>query len=1030
MLLENVPGLLNWHMRDDPPQPPAITHVVSELERLGYRWAHRVIGLTGFGIPQRRRRVFVVASRDGDPRDVLLAPQAVCLGQCLEMHRPPGGDVLRANAGLGTDRGTDSETDGCIDDETHRHSKKKRNNSDAFPERACVECALDAAASPAAARAGADRHSACAHGARECYECFRTPPLVTPTRVVASIDLAEKRHGPMLDELFTLTTANGRRMCLVERDASSGAGRRGMLHVEDAERLMGLPAGWTEPVYPLNTPGKPRRTMDYKYAELVARNGRAAAESAAANSADPPGSRDVSDPPDDDRATTARTEENARRAFAQRANEFSAATYKRFEKLGLAVAVPQARWLGERLMRPYDLKFARAGDGIKFARAVPGGPNAAVGGVVDRRDRRVQRAAPSGFDPLASEPDGEFEAPSGGVDEDARIEIDDEGGGGDIDEDAVATKTARSSGSRSVLDDARLEAAAAASGWPDAAYNVHPPLGWRARFALPECGDAPVIRGFVPLGEFLVKKPGEWPEAPLEQARGYVKRLRLAHVHVEPFVARALGEKQTAAEKKTAGKRKRGPGEEGDGEETREETAPPDVAAEGGVSGDDGVPAGRVVWAPWLLGRGPPARRARVFWPALALHAHDDRDQIPPDAFDALAKARQADAASRDLEISSDTHVLVVYFGDKTYEWCASDSLLNFLEHRDEFAEQPLLRNRKRFLEGVRLAGEWVDEQRRLGLAPSMLRAREARARAEERLRRAVGAASGDGSGLATPASCGACGVCKRNAAETGAVSFSPRHLSRKCANRKATTVNPSHDTASVCPQIGVILEARVGHVGACLTLLRERAVGRRVRVHWPAEAARGPFAGTVASFDAESLTHSIAYDDGDVEPACRLWKETVHLGVPEDARAEAEAAAEKRSGDEGAFGGDEGARGEKKKARTRDEAPPAPFFGAGGTDSPRGGHTSLPSASASRGKRKRDRPPDGSGNVRDALDSRASRAAERATSRRNIAGEAARAREPERPRRGPGRPPASGRGRGTRRGDGARGGAEACAVG
>ena len=423
VLLENVPGLLNWHMRDDPPQPPAITHVVSELERLGYRWAHRVIGLTGFGIPQRRRRVFVVASRDGDPRDVLLAPQAVCLGQCLEMQAP-GGDVLPGNAGLGTDRGTDSENDGCIDDEAHRHSKKKGNNSDAFPERACVECALDAAASPAAARAGADRHSACAHGARECYECFRTPPLVTPTRVVASIDLAEKRHGPMLDELFTLTTANGRRMCLVERDASSGAGRRGMLHVEDAERLMGLPAGWTEPVYPLNTPGKPRRTMDYKYAELVARNGRAAAESDAANSADPH---------DDDGATTARTEENARRAFAQRANEFSAATYKRFEKLGLAVAVPQARWLGERLMRPYDLKFGARGDGRQVEHAAP-----------DRRvvGRRRRRRPPRPTRPesravravwihlLASEPDGS-ETPSGGVDEDARIDEDDA-----VDEDA------------------------------------------------------------------------------------------------------------------------------------------------------------------------------------------------------------------------------------------------------------------------------------------------------------------------------------------------------------------------------------------------------------------------------------------------------------------------------------------------------------------------------------------------------------------------------------------------------------------
>jgi hypothetical protein len=34
------------HSADDPPQPPAIHHVVSELEALGYRWAQRVIGLT------------------------------------------------------------------------------------------------------------------------------------------------------------------------------------------------------------------------------------------------------------------------------------------------------------------------------------------------------------------------------------------------------------------------------------------------------------------------------------------------------------------------------------------------------------------------------------------------------------------------------------------------------------------------------------------------------------------------------------------------------------------------------------------------------------------------------------------------------------------------------------------------------------------------------------------------------------------------------------------------------------------------
>ena len=30
VLLENVTGLLNWHMKDDPPQPPAIHYVVGD----------------------------------------------------------------------------------------------------------------------------------------------------------------------------------------------------------------------------------------------------------------------------------------------------------------------------------------------------------------------------------------------------------------------------------------------------------------------------------------------------------------------------------------------------------------------------------------------------------------------------------------------------------------------------------------------------------------------------------------------------------------------------------------------------------------------------------------------------------------------------------------------------------------------------------------------------------------------------------------------------------------------------------------
>lgn len=55
--------------------------------------------------------------------------------------------------------------------------------------------------------------------------------------------------------------------------------------------------------------------------------------------------------------------------------------------------------------------------------------------------------------------------------------------------------------------------------------------------------------------------------------------------------------------------------------------------------------------------------------------------------------------------------------------------------------------------------------------------------------------------------------------------------------------------------------------------------------------------------------------DDGDVEPACRLWKETVHLGVPEDAQAEAERAQRR---ERGVSSGARDARATRAAARAR----------------------------------------------------------------------------------------------------------------
>jgi DNA (cytosine-5)-methyltransferase 1 len=67
LLLENVPFMLQLD------RGHAMQHLTSELGRLGFRWAYRVVDARSFGIPQRRQRVLLLASRDQDPRPVLFA---------------------------------------------------------------------------------------------------------------------------------------------------------------------------------------------------------------------------------------------------------------------------------------------------------------------------------------------------------------------------------------------------------------------------------------------------------------------------------------------------------------------------------------------------------------------------------------------------------------------------------------------------------------------------------------------------------------------------------------------------------------------------------------------------------------------------------------------------------------------------------------------------------------------------------------------------------------------------------------------
>ncbi|WP_298163273.1 DNA cytosine methyltransferase [Brevundimonas sp.] len=67
LLLENVQSIRFVH------GGRVLAYVMHEAERLGYRWAYRILDSRAFGLPQRRRRFYFLASRVDDPREVLLS---------------------------------------------------------------------------------------------------------------------------------------------------------------------------------------------------------------------------------------------------------------------------------------------------------------------------------------------------------------------------------------------------------------------------------------------------------------------------------------------------------------------------------------------------------------------------------------------------------------------------------------------------------------------------------------------------------------------------------------------------------------------------------------------------------------------------------------------------------------------------------------------------------------------------------------------------------------------------------------------
>jgi site-specific DNA-cytosine methylase len=84
VLLENVPGLLSSHAGRD------LGALLGALGELGYGWAYRVLDARHFGVPQRRRRVFILAHTvDGHP-DADGPAAVLAVGTRCRRHPPTG----------------------------------------------------------------------------------------------------------------------------------------------------------------------------------------------------------------------------------------------------------------------------------------------------------------------------------------------------------------------------------------------------------------------------------------------------------------------------------------------------------------------------------------------------------------------------------------------------------------------------------------------------------------------------------------------------------------------------------------------------------------------------------------------------------------------------------------------------------------------------------------------------------------------------------------------------------------------------
>ena len=895
------------------------------------------IQCTGFGVPMHRRRVFIVASLHGDPRDVLLSQTNRCAGEC-------------AFVGFGKNLAKNLE-------ETQPDA-----DADAEPQK---------------------------HAHALCYECFHNDPSPgDPVSVAACVDFTEKRRPPLLHELESLTPRNARRLCVVREElCKSGRAAAGMLSATDVEKLMGFPYEWTEPCARASRAHTPE-----EFHEQDVRGGRrgsppnettpvlegtAAEQPVSKLDADAPEPRALKNSNGEDGGIRTPTEiaegDRVRRErvgdanlnesfvvgapgsdnsdvdnpFTSVAGENEHDTHDessdddlanitaqeahdivRIMLMASATAVPQARWIGERLLDPYGTPFQRHKLGIPFAKEVVGGLDDADGRAwaeagwnvaVTRgkentetwRGRHALREcgdAPRNdpFVPLGSFLNTHGDPPS---------------------EKAAAKYVTQLQIAHADIPGFVMDALDP-YGEASAGDTAH----W--------AGDKPhavELIALEDLADLASAEPGIVAAAKVEDvvvdtemenggdAKTETAREARDGAENPPPAEHSVAEITTPKEASEVGKE---PEPEPEKEKEKEEPPTPEELLAEDLSGsedegnvDDPFMVGTPVWAPWRLGKGAES----VLWPGISLCRTKDAAVIPDEAL----QMRQPKNAT------PESHHLVVFFGDRTYMWLPVSSFHDF-EFRGEVFEARIAQNVKRnsatFTRACVEARAWGRTWRRLRAVEACKKrkrresARKARemasaakdaekklaepreaavvtperaapdsnlATARESARREDTSPDNSGSpGLfgvgdfgpdgylgslvsgAEPEPCGTCRVCKARTPEA--------LRNQAILSAKQRTETPGVPRHMRCPQVAAVRAARGGHHGALISLRREGAVGQRVCVLWDEDDRF--YRGRVSRFDTDAFTHDVEFDDGEVSRDLRLWRESV-TGV--DARSD-----------------------------------------------------------------------------------------------------------------------------------------------